>query len=272
MSTTTEFWDVNGTSLHTLAWNIETLNGRQRVPQYRGDDQRVPFRPGAIWRPKQPDSRTLTLAMWVLGCNTDGSAPAGSARAKFNDNREQLIKLFFDPTAQLSLTKRWQTISSGLKSATALAELVSDMDATMLGIDGAQFAVDLRLADPYFYGVTSSPAALAVSVGAVVNNPGVAPVQKMTIVFNGGLTNPRLTNTTTGVWVQYTGVIAGGASVTLNTDLFTAVTNTSVNVIGAITHQGARNWLPLKVGNNTLTLTASAGTGTCSVSFQPPYI
>jgi hypothetical protein len=272
MSTTTEFWDVNGTSLNTLAWNIETLNGRQRVPQLRGDDTHVPFRPGAIWRPKQPDSRTLTLAMWVLGCNIDGSAPVGgSARAKFNDNRESLIKLFYSPDTQLSLTKRWQTMT-GLKQATGLAELMSDMDASMLGIDGAQFAVDLRLADPYFYGPTITPTALAVGVGAAVTNPGVWLVQKMTIVFNGGLTNPRLTNSTTGVWVQYTGVIAGGASVTLNTDLFTAITNTSVNVIGAVTHQGARNWLPLRPGSNMLTLTASAGTGTATVSFQPPYI
>ena len=272
MSTTTEFWDVNGTSLSTLAWNIDTLNGRQRVPMLRGEDTKVPFRPGAIWRPKQPDSRTLTLAMWVLGCNTDGSAPVGmNARSKFNDNREALIKLFFSPDTQLNLTKRWLSGGS-IKSATALAELVSDMDATMLGIDGAQFVVDLRLADPYFYGASTTPAALAVSVGAAVVNPGMAAVQKMTIVFNGALTNPRLTNSTTGVWVQYTGTIAGGASVTLNTDLFTAVTSASANVIGSITHQGARNWLPLRVGSNTLTLTASAGTGTATITFQPPYI
>src|SRR5215471_4058485 len=160
MSTTTEFWDINGTSLHTLAWNIETLNGRQRVPQLRGDDTRVPFRPGAIWRPKQPDSRVLTLAMWVLGCNVDGSAPVGeSTRSQFNDNREALIKLFFSPDTQLQLTKRW--LSNGtIKSGLALAELVSDMDNSMIGIDGAQFAVDLRLADPYFYGPTITPANL----------------------------------------------------------------------------------------------------------------
>jgi phage-related protein len=211
--------------------------------------------------------------MWVLGCETDGSPPAGStARAKFNDNREALIKLFYSPDAQLSLTKRWKTVSSGVKSATALAELVSDMDAAMLGIDGAQFVVDLRLADPYFYGASTTPSALAVGVGAAVTNAGMAPVQKMTIVFNGSLTNPKITNSTNSTWVKYTGVISGGNSVTLDTDLFTAVTNASVNVIGSITHQGARNWLPLKVGSNTLTLTADAGTGTATVTFQPPYI
>ena len=275
MSTTIEYWDVNGTSLHTLAWNIETLQGRSRVPLLRGDNSVVTYRPGSIWRAKAPDSRVLSLAMWVLGCNTDGSAPSsGSARAKFNDNRDQLVRLFYSPDAQLSLTKRWIT-STGLKTAIAQAELVSDMDTAMMGRDGAQFVVDLRLADPYFYGVSQNSGNIAVSTPLVVNNPGMAKVVAMTVRFTGSLTNPKLTNATPNpdVWVQYTGVISTGSDyVQLDTDQFTAVDDAAANVIGDITHAGSREWMVLAPGDNTLTLTASAGTGTALVTFQPPYI
>jgi hypothetical protein len=213
--------------------------------------------------------------MWVLGCNTDGSPPVGaSTRAKFNENKEALVRLFFSPDAQLSLTKRWMT-STGLKQATALVELVSDMDNAMLGKDGAQFVVDLRLADPYFYGASQNSGNLAVATPVIVTNPGMAKVVAMTVRFTGALTNPRLTNATPNpdVWVQYTGSIPTGTDwVQLDTDQFTALDDTATNVIGSITHAGSREWMSLAPGNNTLTLTASAGTGTALVTFQPPYV
>lgn len=271
MSTTLEYWDVNGTSLATLAWNLETLTGRARVPQLRGDDIQVPYRPGEIWRPKSPASRNLTLAMWVLGCNTDGSAPTGmTARAKFNENRDALIRLFYNPDQQLSLTKRW-LMSTGVLQATALAELTGDMDPSMLGNDGAQFVVDLKLADPYFY-APSTVFNLGVATG-VFTNGGHDRIRKGTLRFNGPLTNPRLTNTTANpdIWVQYTGTIAGGAWVELDLDLFTAVTNLATNVLSSISHDGARRWFELLRGTNSLTLSADSGAGNIALTTQAPY-
>jgi hypothetical protein len=271
MSTTVEFWDVNGTSLNTLAWNIETLTGRSKAPLLRGDDIQVPYRPGAIWREKTPDSRVLTLAMWVLGCNSDGTLPSMSTRAKFNENRDALTRLFYHPEAQLSLTKRWLT-GAGVQSATALAELVGDMDPTMIGNDGAQFVVDLKLADPYFYGV-SSVFNLGVTTGAVTNL-GHDRIKKGLLRFNGPLTNPRLTNSTPNpdIWVQYAGVIAGGDWVELNIDLFTAKNQAGTTVISAISHDGAKRWMELLVGSNSMALTADAGAGNITLTTQAPYV
>jgi hypothetical protein len=273
VSTTIEYWDVNGTSLNTLAWNIQTLQGRARVPILRGDDIDIPYRAGQVWRQKFPGPRVLTLAMWVLGCRPDGTVPSISARAQFNENRDALLRLFYSPDAQITLTKRWQ-MSSGLLVASAKAELVGDMDPGMLGSDGAQFVVDLKLADPYFY-APSSVFNLTLATGtAVLNNPGHDRIRKGTLRFNGPLTNPRLTNTTAApdIWAQYTGVIAGGNWVELDLDLFTAVNQASTSVLSAITHDGARKWMELLVGNNSLTLSADAGSGNIAFTTQAPYV
>lgn len=44
------------------------------------------------------------------------------------------------------------------------------------------------------------------------------------------------------------------------------------NVIGSVSHGGARHWMGLNPGDNTITLTADAGTGTAVLRFRPPYI
>jgi hypothetical protein len=44
------------------------------------------------------------------------------------------------------------------------------------------------------------------------------------------------------------------------------------NVVGAITHGGARSWLGLLPGENILTLTAESGTGSAVLRFRPPHV
>lgn len=274
MITTTEYWDVDGTPLNTMAKNIETLTGRGGIPELLGDNIQVPYKVGRIWRPKEPDSRTLTLAMWVIGCDNDGGYPTGDvAQHKlFNENWDGLKRLFFVRRRQLSVTKRWE-MNSGMKVATALAEPAGTMEPSMFHRNGAKFVVDLLLADPFFYGpnvVTNIP----LSTPTVVNNDGHDYALKMSIRFNGPLTNPVLTNSTPDldVILSYNGIIAGGAYVDFDTDLFTAKTNLGASVLANVTHDGALSWMELQPGNNTLTLTASAGSGNASVTFKAPYV
>lgn len=269
--TTEEFWDIDGTALNTLAFNIESLNGRSGVPVLRGDNVRIPYRSGAIWREKEPDSRVITLGMWVQGADENGVIPSGAARRrKFNDNLDDLKRLYYVTWRQLSLTKRW-AMSDGLRTATALAEPVGAMEPSMLGRHGARLVLDFLLADPYFYGF-SVASTLALATPLVINNDGHAIAKKMTVRLNGPLTNPVLTNATNGVSVTYTGVISGGAYVDLDTDVYTALTNLSANVVANVTHNGARAWMQLVPGNNTLTLNASAGSGNAVLTFRPPYV
>lgn len=271
--TTLENWEVDGTNLNTLAFNIETIGGRMRVPQGRGEDIDVPYRPGQVWRPKFPSSRILTLGMWVIGAEEDGSVPSvGSAqRIQFNENWDKLIRLFYKPGRQLALTRRL-AMSAGILETDALAELVSDMDRSMFDQFGARFTVDLKLADPYFYDAAQ---VLNTGIGpTVLTNVGHDRIRKGLIRFNGPLTNPRLTNTTLDpdVWVQWTGVLTAGQWVELDIDLFTAVRNTGANAISGVSHDGARRWMEYELGANALTLSASAGTGNVDITYQSPYV
>lgn len=274
----TVYWDVDGVSLQTLAQNISTLGGsRWGVPPLRGENIQIPGRPGALWQPKIADSRTLTLAMWVRGTDANGNV-SGDPKQTFTANWRSLQQLLWrhDGT-QFALTKRWND-GSGVKSATALVEFAGGLEPSMIGPHGAKFTIDLLLADPYFYGaeVTST---LAVGVGQVVTNAGDVPVSSygMSLKFNGALTAPKVTNSSVSpnVWASVGGAISGGDSITLDVAEFTATKQSdSSNQIGNVTYSpGPRGeWFYLAKGGNTLTLTASAGAGTCTFKHRPAYL
>jgi hypothetical protein len=277
--TTTEYWDIDGQSLNELAWNIATVGGsRYDLPVRRGENMTFAYRPGSIHRAKLPDARTITLVMWVAGV-IDGDISVVDPAIAWNDNWDLLRRTVWSATgSQVSLTRRWWLTEgeiSSLVSATAKAEIADAMSPTMTGRTRADFTMTFLLADPFFYGSTITTV-LDVATPAVIANPGhdTAMYDNFTITLAGPLTNPRLTNATANpdIWVQYTGTIAGGASVTLTPGAFTAVTGAGVNVINNVTHAGSRHWMGILPGNNTMTLSASAGAGHATVAFKPPYI
>lgn len=269
----TDYWDVDGVSLHTYASAITTLGGsRSGVPKFRGTDSQAAARRGSLYRPKVADARTLTLAMQVTG--VDASSPGASpTTSQFRANLRSLQRLFWKPGgAQFTLTKRWNE-GSGQVVASALGYFEDGLEPTMVGDRLAKLTVDVRLSDPFFYAAQQT-STLAVGVPTAINNIGDDVMTKITLEFNGALTNPKLTNATPSpqVWVKYGGTVAGGDKVTLNVDDTTAIrTSDSTSVIGAITHSGARHWLGLARGSNTLTLTTDSGTGTVAVKYQIPY-
>lgn len=278
-NSSSEYWDIDGTSLHQFGWSVATLGGsRFDLPPRRGENIQLAYRPGQIHRAKLADARTINLVMWMTG-STPGTGTAPSdPRLAFNDNWDTLRRLVWKPNgAQVTLTRRWYLTVGGVKtlvSASALAEVADSMTPTMTGRTRAEFTMTLLLADPFFYG-TQVNTTLDVSDPEVINNPGhdVAGWTNFTIELAGPLTNPKVTNASPNpdVWVKYNGVIGNGSTVTLDVAAFTAYLG-STNVIGNVTHSGARNWMALQPGNNTLTLTADSGSGTATVRFKPPYI
>jgi hypothetical protein len=274
-----EFWEINGTSLNQYCWSIKTIGGsRMAVPKLRGDNTLYPFRDGRSFRTKNADSRVITLAMWVAGVNPATDNPRTSnQKVQFNDNWRSLQKLFWSPATQLTLTRRWwdNAAAPTLKTATALCELAGTMDPTMTGRTRADFAVDLLLSDPYFYGpqITTT---INANATATINNPGDIDVwSTITVEFNGELISPTLTNQTINpnVWFRVnTAVVANKVNVAVND--FT-VTNTFDNssLLGSVTHSGDRAWLKLKPGNNTVKLSSTGNsTGNAVLKFKPAYL
>ena len=151
---------------------------------------------------------------------------------QWNANWQKIRQSFWNRGARGSLqgklTRRWsigyQGAPASIVQASAMAEIGSDMAPSMTGRARADFSVDLVLADPYFYGATNRTATLAYGVpqNVVANGEGVvgegwpSAVNDFTVVLNGPLTTPKITNATEGLAVQYNGTIAGGKSVTLD--------------------------------------------------------
>jgi hypothetical protein len=274
-----EYWEIDGVSLNQYCWAIKSVGGsRLAVPKLRGDNTLLPFRDGRSFRSKNADSRVITLAMYVAGIDPSTDQPHTSKqKVQFNDNWKTLQRLFWSPEEQLTLTRRWWENSTTpvLRTATALCELAGTMDPTMTGRTRADFAVDLLLSDPYFYGPEIS-VNLATTGTATVTNPGDVPVwSTINITLNGELVSPTITNQsiTPNVWMQVnTAVIAN--PININVADFTVINSfDNSNLTGTVTHSGHRAWMRLNPGNNTLKLTSTGNsTGNAVLKFKPAYL
>lgn len=301
-NSTQTFWDVDGVSLQTLAWNITTLGGdRAAPPGLRGGDEKIPYMPGSRWTPRVVDSRTITLGMWVIGANEDGSAPlSGSRRLEYEQNWRKLRKLLWTPRRQFTLTKRFwlptaeltaggidttslpKLGSYALYTARAKGSFAGGLEPTMNGPGRASFTVDIFLSDPYFYG-DAIEVPFSTQTGG--SNPGpnrtlqVLGDDRTTAVeidFDGPLTSPRFTNLDAGVdlWVQYGSEIADGESATVKVSDFAArhyLTGSNYRSSGYVQHAGDRFWFFLEPGETDLKLTKQAGTGVASLRYKPVW-
>lgn len=275
---TTEYWEVDNTSLSRYAWGIETVGGsRWGLPPLRGENQTFAYLPGQSARPKIPDSRTIILSMFVIGIDPSTDAYVSNPRVQWNDNWRALQRLFFTPTRQLTLTRRWESATGGMQSGTAQAQMVGMMDPEMTGRSRATFEVELLLADPFFYGpvITKTLVYNTPQVIAYAGDYETGTAKDMTLKFTGPLTNPRVTNSTptVPVWMQIGTSIAGGDSVTASLQTGRVIrASDSANLVGGLTHSGTRRWISLYGGNNTVTLTGSSGTGTCEFKYRECFV
>lgn len=277
-ATNQELWYYQGTALQSPngAWSIATMGGsRFGIPVYRGQNVPVPYRAGQSWRAKYPDSRTITLTMWADGAGSAAGYPAADQRLAFNNNIQQLRDLFFSNGAsgsvQGQLQRNWYWTQNGtptLVTSTAMAEVAGSMDLTMNGRTGASFSVDLLLADPYFYGaqrtqaITTSGTVNAFGEG-VVGQGWPSAVAGFTIACTAACT---VTNTTAGCSFTLSGVT--NSPVTVDVLNQTVTDSLGNNVIGTLTHAGARQWMALLTGANNITVSA----GTATFVFNDAYI
>ena len=110
------------------------------------------------------------------------------------------------------------------------------------------FIIELIAEDPVFYGTSESSQDITDGNTQVINNAGKAPVYP-TLEIHGAITDPDCENQTTSETLTYTGTIANGTYVEVNTKLETATlqaagTNVLDNVSG--------DFFQVQPGNNTI--------------------
>lgn len=275
-NSTTQYTDVDGTSLQTLCQNLTTWgDDREGVPDLRGDDTLIPYRAGRKWVAKVPDSRTIGLKGWVVGADADGNI--GDVEV-FRKNWRLLRRLLWTPGRQFALTKRWLADDgTTVLSATAMAEYAGGLTPKMTGPNRATFNVDLLLADPFFYG---EPVVVDLDLGtnAIVEHEvlGDHLTTKVDVHMEGPLTSGRVTVTDLDpqMWVRYLD-LPDGSVVDIDVDRFRAVEDdgaATTLTAGNVRHDGSPFWLPVVPGARTFALTATAGTGTARVTYRPAWL
>lgn len=251
-NTIDEYWDVDGQSLHTHAWSIE--NVVRKVPPRRGSNILVPGRPGAQWVPKLADQDTMTLQMWVRGCDQDG-VWASDPHGQMNDNIKFLKNLLWRSNHYFSITKRERRADGSFLVATGYGEYVGGMD-NFSAIDqnrevrACKFTVDLQRNYPYFYG-----ASISASTSGTVHNPGDDVARRITIGFSGA---GSITNTTTGR------TLSVGGACTVDVWQFSAPGRLATLTLSGQPLESY--WFTLDVGDNTI-----SSSGVSSLSFIPVY-
>jgi hypothetical protein len=275
-NSTTEYWDVDGVSLQTLAFDIESAGGdRMAPPELRGNDLVIPHRYGKMWLPKQVDSRIISLDMWVIGCDEDGNPPTGSAIREFDENFRKLRQLLWTPGRQFTLTKRFY-VDGVLKTASALGQYAGGLKPNMTGRSRAAFNVDIELADPYFYSEAEVVNLNTSATPLNVTVEGDAATRKIILDVNGPRENVNIRNNTMGIEVELHSDLNTDDVAEIDIDKYTSKTTpdgmAQFKSTGSIRHSGDASWLLLQPGVNAIEVTSDTGIGLVTMTYQAAWI
>ena len=214
-----------------VAQGVQGAGGLMAVPATRGGNLVIPGRHGELPVPgKFSQAATIVLPMWVRGVNPDGSIPDGTdagARLQFHQNLRDLIALF---TVD-ELIKIRHTLTDGTareiegQVTDALQPEVRGTGRWTLG----QFSVGINAHDPFWADTADVTQTVTLASGdtAVLTafDGADAPMEDLLIEL-GATLNPRLSQPSTGVEVEYAGPVTGDQVLAIDTANWT-VTGTS---------------------------------------------
>jgi hypothetical protein len=276
VNTTTELVTFDGVSLNQYCWNIATGTGRYNTPAHRGEDITLPGRSGTVFVPNKPtEVGTYNLLMWVQGTD-DAGLTAGTINARrqlFESNIATLQRLF-TRRSKLSYITVVQPDASLREAYVQVAEAIEPE------IQGqrqhATFTVALQIPDVYWQDTSdtvqagsagsSLPKTLTLSSFAGMEGP----IEDSVLTVTGPISNPRITDSETGIYVQYNGTVSNGSTWVVDCKNFTSRVNGG-DVLAATTHVGHPRFLVISPWNGIqatpqVVLSGSAGGGTTNIS------
>ncbi len=257
-------WTFRGTNLQQEGWYVRALGAPEQIPGRRGEDLVIPGLTGRYHTGNKPlDERRLALALFVESQPAAGGARSGSVLWTNLDT----LKQCFAADGRGTLTHQ----NAAGSTRTALAEVVNTVEFDPGGPEHYAFVVEFMFADPFWYAqaVGTTTASITADPQTVtVNNPGTYRALKPVYSVVGPATNPKFAVGSS--WLQYTGVVAAGGTLTVDCGAYTA-TNGTVDASGDMTHAGDLTWLPLEVGNNSVVCTGMNGAAFSAV-FTAAYI
>lgn len=266
-----ERYTFDGYDLADYATGVHAVDGVDDFPTLRGDSPPKSGLPGRTALGGLLDSREIQLSLYVSPWDPAGAVPADQ-RVGMRTNLDALYAILDPHRGQKLLTRRMPDAT--VRSASAQVRAV--MEFPTKARQRLKFLVaTFELADPYWYGATTtgpgSTATPASPTAFSFTNPGKVRAHRLLIDFTGPITNPRLTNLTTGAWVQFTGVVASTKHLLIDAYAFTA-TNDGANVEGLITQGSTVPFMDLAPGVNSMQVTASSPGGSVLVTAYPAFL
>lgn len=188
----------------------------------------------------------------------------GDPHAKFMDLREALMP---PGTIIKPLMIKWPNLPLLYSYAHPIRK--NWQLAPGLGVGVAQFALQFRAGDPLLYAAAESSINIIRGATGVAANAGIESTLPI-VTLDGPLTNPVITNQTTGQSLKLNVTLASGAqSVAIDF-------NNKTIFQGGVSRYGwldtGSEWWGIAPGNNTLALTADAGTGVSEVRWRSAWV
>lgn len=209
---------VNGEPLENKARIIEDWDSARGIGKRRTANIIVPNRDGEIWVPKSREAKIFTVAMVILGCDPQTGkqeATLDARRRRFNANWRDFVRLLAPSDAPLDLTRVYGYPGGVTERQTATAEIDGEVNPVMLAPDAARIAVSFKLLDGIWFGETldtqgklqptSGAARADIAQEFALTAPGDAVTWEMEIILSDSPGAQRLTNQTTGDWVEFAG-------------------------------------------------------------------
>lgn len=254
---------VDGVRLDTFAAVVTSRTGWDATPGKTGENIRVPGSDGTTWQAKDYDTSRMVLDILVTGSQADGTVPEGStADALLRQNIDRLFAVFGRRHGLIQIDKEIEdgTVRRNFGEVTAVIEpAYPSLDAV------ATFTVEITFPDPLWKSTTSTTATgsgtgtIALSALAGIT----APISDAVITISGAGTNPRITDTVSGAWIQYTGSFSGTWSI--NCANFTSTIN-GASVIAGTTFAPGPRFLPITPNGSLIPSLSLSGFSSASVS------
>lgn len=265
-----ELWDFAGIDLGSFARQVRSVEGADDLPPLRGQNLAIPGLYGRKPFEDEFDERTLGLVIDFHAVDADGVLSEPS-------EYEQMLANWH-AFATAAARRQQQTLGrtrAGVRRIAQARSIEVRVDRTPTHVLRSA-VVRFALANPWFYGsdVVDLDRAIAASPTAfALVQPGEISSHRAAFDFLGPITNPRVTNTTTGVYVECLVTVGAGEHLIIDCEAFTAELE-GINSIGSIRHSGDRRWMVIVPGTNDLSVTGSGVSGATrlTTTFPTPYL
>lgn len=262
-------YTIDGLETSTYAYYPMGLVAVDEFPTFRGDNPTLAGRHGRAFEQKVRDSRRFKLVLRVEHADSGGG---------ITGTQPQQVRTNLDALYAVLGASGQRTIVRYMPDATTrtnYGEVVAVSDVQDPGGYGKLLIVSIEfdLANPLWYGSAVTPSATTINTSPKtisVTNAGTAPTSRVSFSCVGPLTNPRITNSTNGQWVQVDQVVASAKTLAIDCDTG-VVTYDGTAVPSLVSHYGATPLLELAVGANSLSVTSSVTGGTVTPTHYPGY-